>query len=314
MLFFVGNSVSRADTALPFAGQIDFLQKQFLLSFSPQDQKPIVVSLKRTDQNQYQLSFQVDHFKIALFDVSMVIDCQMEVKEHPAQGLWMVGTVRSDYTLIDQKPTDGISGQFEVKDGVLNLTQLNFGEVVMNGFLQLKGNHQLKLTFHLAAMPLAEFLALFVDRETVSAEGVVDGDLVLEGSLSQMTLKGKVASSYGRVGNLEYDEIDVSAAGIFPLIELTNAHVIQSDGLIFKILGKLNLLERATLLNQIKELVLVPMVETEEDKLEWTLKRKQLGAKVGTTELKYLHRKTDDAKHLSDERSDMIGVEQKVKF
>lgn len=319
LLFILGlicPGFSEAAILLPFQGEIEFPQKEFSITINPKGQNPLSIKITQKQENLYQALVKIDHMKTPFFDdISTVLEGVIEViREDDNTVRALSGKIGSKYTLINYKPVEEAFGLFEVKGDNLYFNSLSVGNALLRGSVQIVAPYALDLSVQLSSVPMSDFLTFFVGKHEIAADGTVTGEIHISGKLDQVQLKGNLASYYGLVHTLNYDNITLNAEGIYPIIHISESNITQADGVTFNIAGNIDLSDKGNFKKQIRLLTKQPLIRSEGEELEWTLKRLRSQEHSGTTELKYLLRKEDDINTLSEGGSEMLGVERRVKF
>lgn len=315
-VFFIASLIcSRlvaADTNLPFKGNIDLINNDFSLTFNSENKSPVSLDIVRVSESMFKIAVKLDHYKILLFDISTLLESIVELGEK--ENTSIKGRVWSKYTLINYKPVDDLLGRFELEGQELSLNATVADNISCKGIVNIIPPYSVNLSFQLSDVALKDFILFFTGKEKKTAVGKVNGNIDVTGNLDQIILKGKLVSYEGIVDSLKYNDIILNAQGEYPDIYIEDSVVTKSDGMIFNISGKLDLLDRNNFEKQIKSLAKKPVVTNDGSNIEWTLKRFKSQDSSSVTELKYLKRKDNNLKHVESDSTDMLGVEQKVEF
>lgn len=313
--------LSFAEKALSFEGKIDLLKNEFTVVLDLDEKSSIAATARRISETDYRFLVDVEHLKTPLFDLLSKIESSVEVikedsisKAMPA-GTTFRGKVWSQYSLVDYKPIRELSGGFEIKDRRLYLTELSFGNLNCNGFIDLIRPYKLNLSLDLLNVGMSDFLNFWSAGKKFEASGTVSGKIKASGTLDNLALKGSLESRNGFVKKLDYDSILLNIEGIYPHMRIERSMISKSDGVSFTLNGPFDLSDRANFKKQIKALTIAPLVSGSGSEREWTIKRLDL-KKSGVTEIKYRLRKGDVlgiGTSASDE-SDMFGFERTRKF
>lgn len=304
-----------------FEGQIDFTKNEFNIVLDLGEESTVTAKAKQISEKDYRFSLDIEHVKTPLFDLLSEIETSVEIINKgnsvaPRLGdTNFRGKVWSQYSLVDYKPINELSGRFEVKDKRLYVTALSVGKLTCEGYVDLTPPHSLNVVLHLAGVDMYDFLNFWATHKTYESSGDVFGEIKASGTLGRLELKGNLKSRHGFVQKLDYDEIILNIDGIYPHMKITHSTVSKSDGVSFSLDGPFNLSDKANFKKQIKALTLAPIVNDSRSELEWTIKR--LNPKEsGTTELKYYYKKGNEIgiRPSAGGEIDMLGIERTSKF
>lgn len=306
-----------AEQTFPFEGQIDLVKKEFLLTVALADEGSVTVRISPARKADFHYSVNIDHLTAPLMNLSTVIEGDVKLETLPSGERSVTGRIESKYTLINYKPIEEMSGVFNVKDGLLNIDALSLGRVNIKGSIGLQRPFALNIVADLNDVMMEDFLWFWsggqFTPENTPSEGLVSGAIFVTGDMQRLRLQGELSSYGGRVSDLAYDTIFVNAEGDYPVINLYNSTVTETNGFTFTIDGSLNLEDRENFPKQIMALSKAPLVSQDPSKLEWTFKRIQKEKSSGTTEIKYMRRK-DTLESSRDDESEMLGIERRIGF
>jgi len=312
---------SFAENAIFFEGKIDLLKNEFTIVLDLDEKSSVSATARRISETNYRFLVDVEHLKTPLFDLLSKIESSVEVikEDNTTRANWTNTTFRgkvwSQYSLVDYKPIRELSGGFEVKDQRLYLTELSFGNLNCNGYIDLIKPYKLNLTLDLLNVGMSDFLNFWSASKKYEASGAVSGKIKASGTLDNLALIGNLESRNGYVKQLNYDIIILNIEGVYPHMRIEHSTVSKSDGVSFTLNGPFDLSDRANFKKQIKALTIAPLVSGSGSEREWTIKRLDL-EKSGVTEIKYRLRKGDAlgiGTSASDE-TDMFGFERTQKF
>lgn len=319
LLFFIVGLLcpksSEAMVLFPFKGEVNPSKKEFFVEIDTGGKKPFVIQLVSISEHLYEVSINVDHLKTDFFDISTILESSLEIVRAENRAVRsLTGKIISKYTLLNYKPVKELSGQFEIKEQKVYFNSLSFGSIFCKGYIQLTPPFKIDLLIRLSGMDINDFLGFFADRKKIVANGQVDGEIYVSGSLGRMELEGKLLSYDGVVNQLEYSAFILDAKGVYPNINVSGSNITQQDGMTFNLVGMINLGDKENLGKQIKALVKEPLVRKDEQSLEWTLRRIRSNNRSGTTEIKYLRRKGKDLNETSEDDSGLFGIERRMEF
>ena len=112
--------LSFAEKVIFFKGQIDFTTNEFNILLDLDEKSSITAKTKRISENDYHLFLDIEHLKTPLFDLLSNIESSFEIVKD--KEIALRGKVWSEYSLLDYKPINELSGTFELKDQKVQLT------------------------------------------------------------------------------------------------------------------------------------------------------------------------------------------------
>lgn len=306
---------AEAKITFPFQGQINPGQREFSASVRLQDdEEPLTLNLSQTAENKYSAVITINDLATPLFEISSVLESTIEVIDDEDRGVFLWGQVESQFALLNHKPFSPFYGVFEIKDRTLYLTDVILGNTRCRGSIQLAAPFRVEMSIELSGVDIHDFIAFFSDQPRLLAEGDVSGVISINGNPDHLYLKGRLMSYDGIIEELDYRSILLNVEGRYPHLYISNSDITQSDGLSFTLKGNLDLSDTQDIRKQIESLAFEPMVKESATDRVWTLKRLRAPDRSGTTELKYLLRKSNGHGPLSGEESGMIGIEQQINF
>jgi len=349
LLLLSANAV-RAKMVYTFEGEIDFEKDQYDLTVNlPRQEKKVVESTKssyaksnlsksikqadsqssifararRNKNNDLQLSMNIGYLQTPMFDISSELESVIKItSEHNGtnssskDASTLTGRIWSKNSLLDYKPLRELSGRFEVKNNKLYFDNISFGNIVSNGYIQLKYPFKLNVTVNIALVDMDDFLNFWIRNKKYDSAGPVSGVIKVTGDVVEPYLKGHLKSYDGYVKNLKFDSINLNIEGPFPHMKISQSSVTEQEGFSFFIDGDMDLSDQKNFKRQIKNLTLSPMISADESQREVVFKRVKIEDN-GTMEFKYMLRQGDgssiDSVDLENEL-DMLGFEQKMKF
>jgi len=217
--------------------------------------------------------------------------------------------------LIDYKPIKELSGEFFINESKITFKDVSYGKLTCNGTIDITHPYHMNLTLGLDSLDMASFLSVWMDKEKNDAAGFVFGEIKISGPLHEIFLKGKLTSYNGYVNKLEFSKFFLDIEGIYPEMQIQESSVSQTEGMSFLFEGPINLSRESKddFYKQVKALNISPIVRDSESEVEWTLKSSTQKDR-GTTELKYLKRKSSDGSSRDKDGSDMFGIENIFEF
>lgn len=300
---------------LSFSGEIDFTQKTGLLTTPPGAIPQFKLRAAQTHSHTVEVLLAGENVQTPWGKISSQLESILDFV--PSSGQRTGGItieLQSKYTLIDNKPAGELQGRFEWRDKRLTINHLSSGNFRCEGFIETANPFALDVRSRWAQIALTDVARFWNSENPLPARGEVDGEARFFGALGHLLLSGTIESYDGLFDTLDFQRIRLEWEGVYPLVTVVDSQVMQNDGLSFLVSGPLDLNDLEHLDRQITDLKKDPLVESDQEKSEWTLKRSESQEKAQTTELKYLRRKDNSINTLSDEGGDLLGVEQKMKF
>jgi len=312
---------AHAQRTYSFIGHIDFLSHEFEVKVQIDDKSSVAATAKKLSDTDYELLLDIEHLKTPLFDLLSKIGSSVEVVSNNKTSrlnfdeVSFKGSVWSNYSLLDYKPVQELSGNYEIRDNKLILNAISFGGLSCNGEIDLVRPFNMDLAVDLRDIPMKDFLNFWGMRKKYDSAGLVSGVIKASGPVDNMALKGNLASRNGFVHKLDFDVITLNIAGVYPDMKISDSAISKSDGVSFNLDGPFDLSDKGNFKKQIKALTLSPLVSDSGNGLEWTIKRVN-PEDSGTSEIKYRFRKGDalGTGTSVDDETDMFGFERTNKF
>ena len=333
-LIFVFPLYSFAEIVFSFVGQMDLLNNQMKLmvvdaplkgspsldnypQFSTLENQPensLMAYIKKATPCDYRLSLNVQHLKTIFFDLSSHIESFIEIVQPSlGQSQYINGKFRSQYSIIDYKPGEEISGEFEIKADRLYIYSMSLGSLKIQGSLGLVGPYDLDMSVDFKEVGLDPFLDFWIRNKEFEAMGSVSGEIKILGNLEHPFLKGSLEVSRGSIKELNFDKIFLKAQGDYPQLDITKLIIHQSDGVSLELKGPFDLSDHKNFKKQIDSLTMAPLVSHSDSESQWTIKHLD-DKDAGSTEIKYRLRKEKNLDFFSEENSPMLGIERKLEF
>ena len=296
----------------PFKGEINFLQKNMSLVLGEQGKSSVATQISIISDEDYKLNLNLEGLRTSLFELSTQLESSISLSEDPQRKTSIKGQITSRYSLFNHKPVGEFVGQFEMKNRILYLLSGAMDGINLNGSVELFSPFKINLTLQMNSIPMVDFLSVWVDNLDIHAQGEVSGVIQITGIPGHLLVKGNLFSYDGAVDDLIYDAIVLNLDGQYPVLKLIDSTVTKADGVSFNVSGNFDLSHRGHYREEIAALTKSPLVNEGDSEWEWTIKRKAKA--VSTSEFKYFsHKKTSQENPLKEE-SDVMGVEQKIKF
>jgi len=315
------SGISFSEEIFSFEGQLDLEKNAFRIVLDLGQEHVVTARAERSSEKDYQVYLDIDHLQTPLFDLLSEIRSSVEVVRAGGDSHFVSsdsafrGNIWSQYSLVDYKPVNELSGRFEMAGGRLNLMAFSVGNLRCEGHVDLVPPYSLDMAVHLSGVTMEDFLKFWGASEDYESEGDVFGVINVSGTLDQLRLKGNLESRYGFVQKLHYDAIVLNAEGVYPHIRIARSSVSKSDGVSFLLAGPFNLSDKANFRKQIRALTLTPLVDHTKSESAWTIKRLDPEGS-GVTELKYRLKKGNalGVGPSSGDEIDMLGIERTKKF
>jgi hypothetical protein len=312
--------LSSAEKLFFFEGQIDLSKNEFNIVLDLNEGSSVTAKATRMSETNYRFLLDIDHLKTPLFDLLSKIESSVDLVKGEGDttdpfDAALQGKIWSQYSLVDYKPIDELSGRFEIKDKRLYLRALSVGNLTCEGHLDLTAPYSLDVSVNLSGVNMEDFLNFWGSGKDTESSGDVFGEIKASGSLKHLALKGSLKSRDGFVQELDYNAIVLNIEGVYPFMEIAQSTISKSDGVSFSLDGPLDLSDKENFKKQIEALTLAPLVSDSDSELEWIIKRLN-PENSGTTELKYHVQKGDalGTGPSSGDEIDMLGIERSRKF
>ncbi len=314
-LFVVQFCSGSAQAEFSFKGEVDFKGKNAEVVFCRREDESATLNVEHKSENHYFSVLNIKNLDTRFFDISTILENTIEVKK-TAEGLItaIAGELVSRYTLINHKPVQEFQGYFEYTNDYLTFSHLSVGNVICSGRLKLRPSLSINLRLTFNNVNLTDAIYFFTLDESIQSSGFVEGKINIDGELPHFRVAGNFKSEYGVIGKLVYKRIAFEFQGRYPLLQIVDSSIIREDSHIFKISGDMDISERGNYQEQFAQLKMEPVIHQDGDNLEWTFKRIESEGDAGSTEIKYQIRKEDNVNTLSEESSDLLGIERKVRF
>ena len=311
-------TLSPAKQSYPFKANIDLLQNTFQCHFKLGDQGIISIQIVQESNQDFRINVNIDHLKVPDLDLSTHLEGVVQIQNDNTNSVpSLMGRIASQYSLINYKPVEELSGSFEIKEKILFLNAVSMGGVTCQGYIELVSPYKVNLSIDLKSVDLGNVL-LFTsqnNQDTYDVTGNVSGQIKVSGTFDNFQLSGQLESYDGNLGDLKYDNMSLNFDGLYPNILLSNSSISKTDGLTFNLEGILDLSHQDNFEKQIADLTKSPIVSENDINREWTLKRTKSKDASRTTELKYLLKKQDPTgRPLKEDADNMLGIERSVEF
>lgn len=314
VFFFAFASSAYALEVCPFQGKIDLSNKTLNVTVGTEQHSSLSFQVTLSSDKSFQLNLILEHLKTSLFEISTQLESSLRLveRENEESPVWL-GKLVSHYSLLNSKPIDELTANFEIRNHTLFFPAIATGSVKINGFIELFSPYKLNFSLLLNGLPMKDFLSLWVDHLTSQTQGRVFGRIQISGIPKRLSLKGSLNSHEGVVDELEYDSIVLNVEGQYPIITLTDSTISKTDGMVFNIDGDFNLGNKEHYDDEIRTLTKSPLISQNEDQYEWTIKRNN-NSDTSMSELKSFLREHETRDTPMKEDPDILGVEQEIRF
>ncbi|MFA5059639.1 MAG: hypothetical protein WC676_03335 [Candidatus Omnitrophota bacterium] len=312
-LIFFPVSLAHGENVFNFNGVVDFSARKINMTLSFENGSSIAFEGKFLAQENFEFQTKINHFKTPLFDISTELGSSFEVVRE-ASGSFIRGALASQYSLFDYKPVDELSGHFIIKKGRLYLYSLSWGGIICDGYIGLFAPYEISLSLRFSDAQLAELLMWLGCPVEDRIFGQASGFIEVSGMTDKPILKGKILAYDGSIQGLEFDQLQINFFGSYPVVQLDNSLIAQSDGLSFNISGDFDLSRQCDFAGAMAAVKISPLVAESDIHREWTIKKKTEGSSSSSTEFKYRLRKQSEGLDSFDREADLLGVERSIKF
>ena len=274
------------------------------------------MQFQSTAEDSFNLNVHLSHVKASGLDISSELESQINlIALENGTRPYLKGIVTSKYSLLNLKPVDEFRGHFEIKNDRLYLNGVAWGNIICDGFINLMTPYDTDLTFRLDDIRLSDiFVLLGCSLDEADVSGFVSGRLKASGFLDRLMLRGRFTVDDGHIQDLEYEAIWFNFEGLFPRIQLVDSRLTESSGMSFNLNGNLELTRQCNILSDIGSFKVTPLIDETSLEREWTIKRSQDDKSSRATELKYRLKKSNAIGIAPDEASDILGIENSIKF
>jgi len=186
--------LSFAEKVFSFKGQIDLSKNEFTIVLDLDEESSVAATARRISETDYRFLVDIEHLKTPLFDLLSKIESSVEIisNKNSSEKMFvntvLKGKVWSQYSLINYKPVRELSGSFEIKDQRLYLTELSFGSLNCNGYIDLVQPYKLNLSLNLSDVSMSDFLNFWSTNTRYESSGAVSGEIKASGTLDNLAL------------------------------------------------------------------------------------------------------------------------------
>ncbi|MBF0484471.1 MAG: hypothetical protein HQL25_07185 [Candidatus Omnitrophica bacterium] len=260
----------------------------------------------------YQFTIGMSHLFLLGRDVTSVVKGTVERVVDAYQEIVYLGRLGSNYSLINYQPIRELECSFQIRKNVLYIQSLIIGSLSISGTVGILSPFSLDLEVKLKDVELNDFIDFWMQPERSDASGKVNGIIKVSGGLDNVYLKGDLTASTGHVGRMDFGDMQISAMGYYPVVQLTKTQLSTTDGLVYSISGALDFSKKGTIAKQVKSLTIAPVIFNSESGSEWTIKKSS--SDEGINAWKSIIKTDGSKRNLDEHDSGVLGVERRLEF
>lgn len=276
----------------------------------------IHVKIDSSQQGRIVIDGNLDHLRTPFFEITSRISSTLKtVAATRKNTAFLKGVVKSQDTIVNQKPARELYGYFEIRDNQLFFNEMSWGGFIGNGSMSLVDPFVMDMVLAVRELSLDELKgpSQCPPQSNASLTGTVSGRIELNGTFHQLKLRGKLFFYNGSLKQTDFDHLTINFDGVYPLIDINDSMIVKKDGISVNIDGHLDLSNRCHILSGLSALKMSPIVEEKNSRQEWTIQRKADG-QAASTDLKYRLNKKDASGAASNDEADMFSIEHNIKF
>ncbi len=313
ILCLVNNA--QAAVRYPFEGEIDFIQNTAYVTFDAGSDAVVELKLKKRDEQAIDVQVDLEKIHTSLFDISTQINILFQYKTLENRQFPLVhGNIKSQYTLLNQKPFRELSGEFAIFDNQIKLNTITFGNIAVQGEVGIGYPFSQNVSIMLSSISLDQFLNFWVQEKTFESDGLLSGEIKIKGNIESLNLRGNLDSYDGFIKETFFNHIRLNIAGVYPQMQITKSILSKADGLSYMFEGPFDLSKVKVFRKQIEALKISPLVESSGSDSEWTIKRVE-EKDASAIELKYFKQDENRQGSFGNEpQTGMLGIERSLKF
>jgi len=194
----------------------------------------------------FTLSINANHLKMLGLDFLSNYNITGKLNYDASNRLESVtGDLSTSGSIINYDPIREIKGAYELRNGVIKLTGINYGDVVYaNGALGMEGKNDVDLHLKFKGAQLGGLTDLAIEKGTVS--GLVFGDINIRGGLGKdIKIDGQLEFLDGNISTVHYNSAKITLKGKSSILEFINSKV-YTDEQVLTLEGKVDLAEIGT--------------------------------------------------------------------
>ncbi len=309
-----------AGTLCFFEGNVNFIQRIFQMQINFKGNEKIATQLKFLPDDSYYFNANLEHIKIANFDVSSNFESSGRLlKDDKGKGKGKVfkGWFWSNYSLLNYKPFREMSGAFELdqKSKRLSLSSFAWGGLEINGSIDLTTPFNLNLVLVIKDMEAKELATILgISTEDIEIGGLISGKLKIEGVFSNPKIRGQIKASQGIINEFKYKDIFLNLEGSYPLLNIVDSRIIEENSMPYSLAGKLDLRGLNNLKAQGNSIKIFPSEKNSFNWQSWNIRRKLMSDSDDKLELEYKLKPNRPFGIRFEDNQEIIGFGQKIKF
>lgn len=178
----------------------------------------------------FTLSMNANHLKMMGFDLLSNYGVTGKLNYGAGNKLESVtGDFSTSGSLINYDPVREVRGAYELKDGVLKLTGVNYGDIVYaNASFGMGGTDEIDLHLKFKGAQLGGLTDLAMEKGMIS--GFVFGDMNIRGGLGkEMDIDGQFEFLNGNISTLHYNSAKIMLRGKSSTLEFIDSKVYTGD-------------------------------------------------------------------------------------
>ena len=194
----------------------------------------------------FTLNISANHLKVMGFDLLSNYSISGKLNYDANNRLESVtGDFGTTGSLINYDPVREIKGAYELKDGTVKLTGVNYGDVVYaNGSLGFGAKNDIDLRFKFKGAQLGGLTDLAMEKGAVS--GLVFGDMSIKGGLGkELNIDGQLEFLNGNISTVHYNSARINLKGKSSTLEFIDSKV-YTDNQVLTLEGKIDLKDIGT--------------------------------------------------------------------
>lgn len=307
-----------AGTLCMFDGNINFMERLFQMQISFDGKEKISTLLKFLANDNYYFNADLEHIKISNLDFSTKLESTGRLLKDGSGSLKILkGWFWSNYSLLNYKPSQELSGTFELdkKTKRLSIKSFAWGNIELSGSVDLIYPYNLDLILGIKDMEVSG-LALFlgIPLDEFELEGFVNGRLKINGLVSQPQINGQIRVSQGSLKDFKYQDMFLNLEGSFPLLNIVDSGIIEEGGMPYSLKGRLDLSDLHNFNSQLQEMKISPSDEKGFNWQSWEINRKQMDNNPDSVKMEYKLKPNQPFGIRFEGNQEILGLEHKIKF
>ncbi|MFC1704382.1 hypothetical protein ACFL1E_06350 [Candidatus Omnitrophota bacterium] len=266
---------SNSDIFCSFGANIDFLNKIFQIQMDFDERESLDVKIKFLSGNKFELSAKLDHIKLLQYDLSTALAGKgLIVTDLENKKKFIKGNLRSHYSLLNYKPLKEIKGNFKLDTSELELVNLIWGKMRINGTVAFGFPSAVDLDLEIIDMDINELAAILgIDQDAFLLSGSVDGRVKIKGETPDFYVRGQLWAYDGNIDDLDYSKIIMNLTGVYPAITIFDSGVIEKSGFTYALEGRVDLNELDNLASKKHNILFYPTDKDSFGMDAWSVRR-----------------------------------------